>query len=140
MALLLLPSEISGDGLMVLVGEEKHIDKQADNRIVNQHRSRETNRSPAQPFEPGAQRQMLALKALHGRLARNAQRLVQAVKIRPPKISEPPFNLNAGRIRQPRQLPEGTVRTPAENKSNHLAVGCVLNPPEPAGILLGPCE
>lgn len=45
---------INGSGLIVLKGEEEQVDEQTNNRVMNQNRFRETNRSAAQSFEPGA--------------------------------------------------------------------------------------
>ena len=53
-----------GGGLTEFMLEEKLVDKQTNDRVVNQNRLGKTNRSPGQPLDTCSQGEMLAFQAL----------------------------------------------------------------------------
>ena len=55
---------MEGSGLTEFMAEEKLVDKQANDRVVNQNRLGKTNRSSGQPLDARSQREMLAFQAL----------------------------------------------------------------------------
>ena len=120
--------------------EKEMKDKERDKAIVEELLFGEANRFAREPFEAGAQGQVLALQALQGLFAGLALPGRQAHLVGSPRIGQPLRHGPARRRQHGLQASKCGVGTPAKDEGHDLARGRVFDPPEPALLLLASHE